>query len=80
MNLKAYVLIDCKPRTSKSIVQNLFKIDGVVEADALWGRYEIIAVVKVRDLDELEHVVCDQIKAINGITNTMTSICKKKNI
>lgn len=76
--MKAYVLIECKPQTSKRIVQELITLDGVIDADSMWGMYEIIAQVEVVDLDALDGLVCDQIKAIDGIVNTMTQIAKKK--
>lgn len=76
-HIKAYVLIDCKPRTARRLVSRIRAMDGVLDADSCWGRYEIIATVKVSDLDSLETLVCDKIKALPGVTNTMTQIAKK---
>lgn len=76
--VKAYVLMDCKPGTANRILDEIRKLDGVKDADSLWGRYEIITVVEVPDMDTLEVLVCEQIKAIEGVLNTMTQIAKRR--
>jgi len=79
-SIKAYVLIKTKPATAKATVKKLREIDGVVEADPLWGMYDAIAVVKAQNLDELDIIVCHRIKVIETIIETMTLICKSMQI
>ena len=79
-DVKAFVLIKTRPTTAKATVHEVKKVDGVTEAEALWGIYDAVAVVEARNLDELDIIVCHRIKTIETIVDTVTLICKNPKI
>jgi len=62
---------------TKTIKEKIATIQGVLKVDIIFGRYDIIAEVEAKDLDELSRLVTDQIKSIPNILSTETFICYK---
>jgi len=62
---------------TKTIKEKIAKIPGVLKVEIIFGRYDIIAEVEAKDLDELSRLVTDQIKSIPNILSTETFICYK---
>jgi len=60
---------------TKTIKEKITKIPGVLKVEIVFGRYDIIAEVEAKDLDELSRLVTDQIKSIPNILSTETFIC-----
>jgi len=60
---------------TKTIKEKITKIPGVLKVQIVFGRYDIIAEVEAKDLDELSRLVTDQIKSIPNILSTETFIC-----
>ena len=61
--------------TMKTIKEKIAKMPGVLRVEIIFGRYDIIAEVETKDLDELSRLVSDQIKSIPNIVSTETFIC-----
>lgn len=78
--IRAYVLIQSVKQEAKKTVAAVKRIRGVVQADALWGLNEAIAVVEADDLDDLDRIVCHQMKALAEIQTTATMIAKNLDI
>jgi DNA-binding Lrp family transcriptional regulator len=77
--VRAYVMIKVGASEylgmEKTIKERLMKIPGVVKVDSIFGRFDIIAEVQVKDTRELSHLVIDEIKGITGVVSTETFIC-----
>lgn len=74
--IRAYVLIKTKPGTAKRTIREVSKVNGVLSSDALWGMYDGIAIVEAGGLNELDEIVCHNIKLIENVKDTMTLINK----
>jgi DNA-binding Lrp family transcriptional regulator len=59
----------------KTTKEKIEKMPGVVKAHNIFGRYDVIAEVEVRDLEELSRLVADVIRIIPGVLSTETFIC-----
>jgi DNA-binding Lrp family transcriptional regulator len=57
-----------------TVKEKVEKIPEVVEAYCVFGRYDIIAKVKVKHWKELTNIVGDKIRAIEGVTATETLV------
>ncbi|WP_342832593.1 Lrp/AsnC ligand binding domain-containing protein [Candidatus Hadarchaeum sp.] len=57
-----------------TIKEKLEKMPEVVEACPVFGRYDMVARVKVKTLAELTRLVGDKIRSIDGVTNTETFV------
>jgi DNA-binding Lrp family transcriptional regulator len=77
--VRAYVMIKVGASEylgmEKTIKERLMKIPGVIKVDSIFGRFDIIAEVEVKDTCELSHLVIDEIKGIPGVVSTETFIC-----
>jgi len=60
---------------TKTLKEKIAKIPGVLKVEIVFGRYDIIAEVEAKDLDELSRFVTDQIKTIPNVLSTETFIC-----
>ena len=60
---------------SKTVKEQIAKIPGVLKVEAIFGRFDIMAEVETKDLEELSRLVTDKIKSIPSILTTETFIC-----
>ena len=75
--MRAYVLVNTKPGTSEKVVRELRsakKIKGVVMADSVYGQYDAVVVMEVKDLKELMKTVYEVIEKNPNIVKTETLI------
>ncbi|MEM4280836.1 MAG: Lrp/AsnC ligand binding domain-containing protein [Candidatus Caldarchaeum sp.] len=75
--VKAYVLVSTKPGTSEEVTKNLREakaVKGVVAADSVFGRYDVIITVEVADLPELSQLIYKVIEKIPNVVKTETCI------
>ncbi|MCY0852230.1 MAG: Lrp/AsnC ligand binding domain-containing protein [Thermoplasma acidophilum] len=72
----AFVLISTVPGKEHEVYNKVLKINGVVEAHPLFGEYDIIVKLDMKDFTEIGEVVIEKIRTIDGVidTNTLTGI------
>ncbi len=68
---KAYVLIKTSGGKAKAALAKIKGIDGVTDANGVYGSIDIIAKVEG---DDLASLVVDEIRRIDGVTDTNTLI------
>lgn len=69
---KALVLLTLEPETGSEVLEEIKKIDGVIEAHFLYGPYDAFVMIEAPDSGELQTIVIDTIRQIEGIRSTMT--------
>ncbi len=69
---QAFVFITAEPDSSKSAIEELKKVDGIVELYPLGGAYDIIAKVSGESLEHLREVVFKQMRNLGSITSILT--------
>jgi DNA-binding Lrp family transcriptional regulator len=72
--LRAYVLFVAKPGTSVEVVRELRKIKGVVNADAIYGRFDAIGLIEVESPEGLTNLIYNIIERIPNIVRTETCL------
>ena len=70
---KAYINIQCEPKETVNAVKALREIPGVLSADAVAGKVDIIVTVETRNADDIAKIVLNRITEISGVQNTDTS-------
>ena len=70
----AFVLIDAEPVRVADLAIELAEVDGVVEVYSVAGHADIVAVVRVRQHEQLAEVVNRGIAQMAGVTRTRTLI------
>ena len=68
----ALVLINTERGTVSRTAQQLLDLEHVVEVYSVAGQYDLVAIVQVREYDQMARVVSDQIGSIGTITRTTT--------
>jgi len=70
----AYVLIKIAPGKSRSITEQISRIEGVKTAHPVTGMFDIIAYLEVPDINHLTGTVRAKIQTIDGVLRTHTAI------
>ncbi len=73
----AFVLINTHPGSEESVNAALKSVDGVAEIYTLFGEYDIIIKVVSNDYSNLEHIMVEKIRTIDGIIDTKTLVVIK---
>ncbi len=74
MATDAYILINVNIGKEEKLVEEIRKIEEVVEAYVLMGEYDVIAKLKINDPKELRPIVSNKIRPLAGVRQTMTLI------
>ena len=70
----AFVLINTKIDSSIGGVLKDLKVEGVDEAFAVYGVYDIIARVRAESMDKLKEILTWRIRRLDNIRTTLTII------
>ena len=71
---KAFVLINCEPGKEPLILEQLQKIEEVVEAQGIYGVYDIVTRIESDSQPQLNNIISDQIRKLNNVNSTLTLI------
>lgn len=72
--LTAFVLIDTDPGQIPEVAAQVANLKGVSECYSVAGDADLIAIVRVRDHNELADVIADGVSKVPGVAHTKTMI------
>jgi DNA-binding Lrp family transcriptional regulator len=70
----AFVLIDAEPARIADLAGELADVEGVAEVYSVAGDADLVAIIRVRQHDELADVVTRRIADLSGIVATRTLV------
>lgn len=70
----AFVLINTEIGSEADVLKDLKKVEGVEEAHAVYGVYDIIARVKANTMDRLKEIVTWKVRRLDKVRSTLTMI------
>ena len=70
----AFVLINTELGSEADVLKDLKKVEGVEEANAVYGVYDIVVRVKASTMDRLKEIVSRKIRRLDKIRSTLTMI------
>ena len=70
----AFVLINTEIGSEADVLKDLKKVEGVEEAHAVYGVYDIIARVKASTMDRLNEIVTWKVRRLDKVRSTLTMI------
>ena len=70
----AFVLINTEIGSEADVLKELKKVEGVDEAYAVYGVYDIIARVKADTMDRLKETVTWRVRRLDKVRSTLTMI------
>jgi DNA-binding Lrp family transcriptional regulator len=72
--ITAFVMMNAERERIAAVPDDLLKIAGVTEVYSVAGDYDLVAIVRVKEAEELAKVVTERFVKVGGITRTMTLI------
>jgi DNA-binding Lrp family transcriptional regulator len=78
MAILAYVLFKVSSGTERDVCQKLVEFDEVLQADIIFGEYDVIAKIETRDLGELEEFVSLEVRNVPNVLVTSTMIISRE--
>ena len=72
--ITAIVPIDCATDSIPEVAQALADLPGVSEVYSVAGHVDLIAMVRVREFDEIAEVIAGSISKVDNVINTETHI------
>ncbi|MEZ4867461.1 MAG: Lrp/AsnC ligand binding domain-containing protein [Caldilineaceae bacterium] len=70
----AIVLIKVARQHISDMAQKLVDLDGVAEVYSVGGRYDLVAIIRVKNNEQMADLVTNKMLALEGIENTETLI------
>jgi len=68
----AIVLIQAERTALPDLGSQLVDVPGVAEAYSITGEWDFAAILRLREQDDLAHVITEQLAQLPGITKTQT--------
>ena len=68
----AFVLINTEIGSEAGVLKDLKKVEGVTEAFAIYGVYDLIARVRVDTMGKLKEIITRHIRRIARVRSTLT--------
>jgi len=70
----AFVMVQAERRRMQDVARGLAEIQGVEEVYSVTGEWDIIAVVRLKEYDDLAEIVTGKMVQIPGILRTNTHL------
>lgn len=70
----AFVLINVVRDRISKVADALAGLPDVSEVYSVSGRYDLLAVIRVPDVDQLSRIVTEELLVVDGITNSETML------
>ncbi len=74
----AYVMFKVSSGTEREVAQKLIEFDEVMEADIIFGEYDVVAKLMTTNLDALEDFVSDHVRNVPNVLLTSTMIISRQ--
>ena len=72
--VSAIVLLTVAREKINPVAEKLADIEGITEVHSVAGKYDLVAIIRVKDNDRLADLVTDHIRKIDGIEKSETLI------
>ena len=69
---KALVLMTLEPDSGREPIETIRRLEGVQEAEMLYGPYDAYALINAKDSEKLREMIILKIREIDGVQSTLT--------
>ena len=70
----AFVMINADLGSEKSLIKELRNLEGVIEANEVYGVYDIVVKMEANSMDKLKEAVSRKIRSLKGVRSTLTMV------
>lgn len=71
------VFLNAERQSINNVAQAVIEIDGISEVYSVGGKYDLIAIIRARDTEQIAEIVTDHLLKVGGITSSETMIAFK---
>ena len=68
----AFVFINTEPASMPEVLKEVKAVEGVEEAEMVYGVYDIVAKVKTETMDNLKQIITFKIRMLANVLTTQT--------
>ena len=68
----AFVFITTEPASMPKVLKKIKAVEGVEEAEMVYGVYDIVAKVKTETMDQLKQIITFKIRILANVLTTNT--------
>ncbi len=72
--VSAVVLLNVEPGQVNEVGARLAELKGISEVFSVGGRFDLVAIIRVKDNDTMAQLVTERMHSVPGITNSETLI------
>lgn len=76
--ITAVVLIQTERDQVNPVGEKLAGIEGIVEVYSVSGRYDLVAIIRLENNEQLAELMTEKITSVDGITDTESMIAFRK--
>ncbi len=70
----AFVMINAELGSEKTLIAELRSVDGVREANEVYGVYDIVVKIEADSMDKLKESISRRIRSLKGVRSTLTMV------
>ncbi len=74
----AYVMFKVSSGTERQVAEKLIEFEEVLQADVIFGEYDVVGKLMTKDLDALEDFVSDHVRNVPNVLVTSTMIISRE--
>jgi DNA-binding Lrp family transcriptional regulator len=78
MAVLAYILFKVNSGTEREVCQKLVEFDEIIQADIIFGEYDVLAKIETQDLGKLEEFVSQKVRNVSNVLVTSTMIISRE--
>lgn len=72
--VSAVVLLNVEPGQVNEVGARLAELDGISEVFSVGGRFDLVAIIRVKNNDDMAQLVTERMHSVPSITNSETLI------
>jgi DNA-binding Lrp family transcriptional regulator len=72
--ITSIVMVSCDTARIPEVAEAIADLDGVSEVYSVTGNIDLVAMVRVREHEQLADVIADRLNKVSGVTGTETHI------
>jgi DNA-binding Lrp family transcriptional regulator len=76
--LTAFVMVHAEPNKIATVAQAIANLPNVAEVYSVTGEFDILAVVRIKEYDQLAEAVPEGLSRIPGVTKTNTLLAFRR--
>lgn len=71
---RAYILVNTETDVEEEFIEEVMKLEGVIEVASVYGRYDFVIIVESETMEKVKDIITWKIRRIRSVKSTITLI------